>query len=250
MRLVVLVALAGCAVAGGQQGVPGSALDPGTISGADGQGDAYGLRRCAQQGMVLGVDVSSYQGTVDWKQAQAAGVRFAFVRVSDGLDVKDELFASNWAGVEAANIVRGAYQYFRPDEDPLAQADLLADAIGQRAPGDLPPALIVEQVDRQTPAQIAAAVRAWAARIQNRLGVFPIIYTGSEFWHDEVGNMSGGAYPLWIAEYDTDCPTIPTAWTGWAFWQSASGATVPGIPMPVDVDRFNGTEADLAQAAR
>lgn len=246
MRFFVLVALAGCAV-GGPQGVAGSALDPGTISGADGQGDAYGLRRCPQQGMLLGIDVSSYQGTIDWRSARAAGVQFAFARVSDGLDGKDAQFASNWVGTQAAGIARGAYQYFRADEDAVAQADLLADATGLPGAGDLPPALDVEDAAGLTPAQLATAVRTWAARIQNRLGVFPAIYTGGTFWHDEAGNMSGGAYPLWIAEYDTDCPTVPTAWTGWSFWQSASRATVPGVPMPVGVDRFNGTAAELAQ---
>jgi len=241
MRLAVVILLAGCAVAG-EEGVMGSALDTTTRSGG-----GYGLARCPQQGTVYGVDVSQYQGAIDWPRAHAAGVQFAYVRVSDGLAVRDALFERNWSAAQGAAVVRGAYQFFRPSEDAMAQADLLVDAIGTPA-GDLPPVLDVEIAEGVDPHDLALAVHAWSDRVVNRLGVFPIVYTGATFWHDEVGNAPGGANPLWIAD-DAACPTVPTAWTGWSFWQSARRATVPGIDMPIDVDQFNGAPAGLAALA-
>src|ERR1700683_4915889 len=69
---------------------------------------------CIPNQTVTGVDVSYYDGDVDWTRAHAAGVDFAFVRVSDGLTFHDPLFTQNWQGAHAAGVIRGAYQFFRP----------------------------------------------------------------------------------------------------------------------------------------
>ena len=75
--------------------------------------DATALGTCTEYtATVPGIDVSKYQGVVDWPAVQKAGVRFAFIRVSDGLDSLDEHFAKNWTGAHAAGLLRGAYQYF------------------------------------------------------------------------------------------------------------------------------------------
>ena len=73
--------------------------------------------------MLEGIDVSAYQGAIDWRAVARAGKKFAFIRVSDGAAYTDPRFASNWAGARAAGLTRGAYQFFRPTESPLAQAD-------------------------------------------------------------------------------------------------------------------------------
>src|ERR1051325_2784095 len=78
---------------------------------------------------VPGIDVSSYQGAVDWGQVRAAGVVFAFARFSDGLDVIDERFTENFVGMKRAGVYRGAYQVFRASADPVAQPDLLLRAL-------------------------------------------------------------------------------------------------------------------------
>ena len=73
---------------------------------------------CGVARRLPGIDVSSYQGAVDWKQVKAAGVVFAFARVSDGVDVIDERFADNFAAMKRAGVRRGAYQHFRAAADP------------------------------------------------------------------------------------------------------------------------------------
>src|SRR5262249_54505220 len=68
---------------------------------------------CADGPTVPGIDVSIYQGTIDWQKVHAAGIEFAFIRVSDGLDTLDSKYDVNWAGARAAGVLRGTYQFFR-----------------------------------------------------------------------------------------------------------------------------------------
>lgn len=85
-----------------------------------------------------GVDVSEYQGSIDWATAHANGIGFGICRVSDGTFHLDRTFGPNWNGMRANGVVRGVYQFFRPAEDPIAQADLLVNTVGSFGPGEAP----------------------------------------------------------------------------------------------------------------
>src|SRR5262245_56356921 len=126
---------------------------------------------------LAGIDVSTYQGDIDWPAVKAAGIEFAFVRASHGTD-EDVRFATNWAGARDAGIVRGAYQYFHPAQDALAQAELVLTTVGALASRDLPLVLDVEAADDLPPAEVIAAVRIWIERVVAATGRQPIIYTG------------------------------------------------------------------------
>ncbi len=194
---------------------------------------------CVEGPVTPGVDVSYHQGTIQWPKVRAAGIRFAFIRVSDGLTVRDTQFAPNWGGARRAGLRRGVYQYFRPDENAVAQADLVIAAV-QRDPGELPPVIDVETTGGKSPAQLERQVRAWVARIRSKLGVEPIIYTSPAFWEDNVGGADMTALPLWIAHYTNECPRVPRPWIRWTFWQHSESGRVPGIQGPVDLDVFAG----------
>jgi lysozyme len=204
---------------------------------------------CETGPTVTGIDVSYYQEDIAWKRVHRAGIRYAFIRASDGLDHPDERFAKNWAGAKRANIMRGAYQYFRPDQDPTAQADFLISVLA-RDPGELPPVIDVETDGGKSPAELVARMQTWIARVRDKLGVEPIVYTGPEFWRDKTRNADLSTQPLWIAHYTRSCPTIPTTWAKWTFWQHTDNGRVPGIEGPVDLDLFAGTLADLQDFAR
>src|SRR5579871_5548852 len=96
------------------------------------------------QSKVKGVDVSEYQGTIDWASVKSAGIGFGIARVSDGAHHSDAYFASNWSGMKKNGIIRGVYQFFRASQDPKAQAKVVADAVGSLGADDLPPVADVE----------------------------------------------------------------------------------------------------------
>jgi len=193
-----------------------------------------------------GIDVSKWQGAIDWPTVRSSGVRFAFIRVSDGTGYYDGQFQTNWSGAQAAGVLRGAYQFFRADEDAVAQADLLVDTLETHGVGELPPVIDVETTEGLSGSTIASRVGQWLDRVESRLGVKGIIYTGSYFWEDNIGSAAFADHPLWIAHWTSGCPTIPSAWSGWAFHQYSATGSVPGISGDVDLDRFDGTVAQLA----
>jgi lysozyme len=204
---------------------------------------------CGKGPTVHGIDVSYHQGAIDWPAVRLDGVEFAFVRATDGLDRVDPQFAENWSASRSQNILRGAYQFFRPAQDPVAQADLLLGMLAP-SPGELPPVIVVEATDDLAPPEIASAVRAWLDRVRPAIGREPIIYTGFYFWRDEVGAPDLTASPLWHAQYTSaTCANIAPPWPTWAFWQFTQTGRVTGISADVDIDRWNGTREELASFA-
>jgi lysozyme len=214
------------------------------------QGPAAGGGVCAPGETQFGIDVSYYQGNIDWPAVAASGVKFAIVRVSHSLQFFDPEFHDNLDGARAAGIHTGVYQYFEPDEDPVAQANLLLDSMGPLLPGDLPPMIDVESTAGQSPAAVANAVQAWIDHVEGALGVKPIIYSGYYFWNDNVGSDAFGEYPLMLPWYGVDCPGgVPTGWDMWTIHQYCDCGDVAGIAGNVDVNRFNGSLADLQALA-
>ena len=201
---------------------------------------------CGSGPTVKGVDVSYYQGNIDWAAAKADGVEFAFVRISDGLGTIDTKFEQNWAGTKASGILRGAYQFFRPSQDAIEQADLFLSKLGPMEATDLPPVIDVEAAGGLGPAAVAAQVKLWIDHVKAATGVTPIIYTGFYFWRDSVGAAEFPGSPLWHAQYTSaECPTIPPPWSDWAIWQFTASGSVAGIAGDVDTNRFNGTREQL-----
>ena len=203
--------------------------------------DAWARGRCHGKTRLRGIDVSKWQGTIRWRQVARAGVEFAFIRVSDGVDNPDPMFKANWRGARNAGITRGAYQYFRPDQDPIAQADLLLASMGPLRRGDLPPVLDVETSGGLAPGQLVARIRRWIDRVRSATGVEPILYTNARSWIELTGDhRRWRRSPLWIAHYEVACPTMPRAWRRWTFHQHSDRGEVAGIDGPVDLNRFNG----------
>jgi MYXO-CTERM domain-containing protein len=191
---------------------------------------------------VQGVDVSVYQGAFDWSAQKAAGVVWGYARIGDGLGGDSE-FAPNWTNMKAAGILRGAYQFFEPGDDEVAQANLMIQAVGTLGEGDLPCMIDVEVTGGQSGATIATKVAHWIQLVQAGTGKPPIIYTGPYFWEDSVGSKSFGSTPLWVADYGPSCPLIPNGWSAWTMWQYSDGGG------SLDHDVFNGSLADLQKLA-
>jgi GH25 family lysozyme M1 (1,4-beta-N-acetylmuramidase) len=192
---------------------------------------------------VEGIDVSHYQGAIDWASEKAKGRMFGVASVGDG-SYQDPTFATNWAAMKAAGVIRGAYQFFEPAEDPIAQADILIAKVGKLGDGDLPATIDVETAGGQSAATVAAKVGTWLARVEAGTGRKPMIYTGPYFWQGSVASLAYGSYPLWVADYGVSKPQVPAPWKNYAIWQySDSNGTL-------DVDSFQGTLADLQAFAR
>jgi lysozyme len=205
---------------------------------------------CADGPTTYGIDVSRFQGDIDWDAVAASGVKFAYIQISRSLTDIDAKFEYNWRRAKEVGVLRGAYQRFRPGMDVLGQANLFLTKLGTYQPGDLPPVLDVEDADGLTGAQIATRVQQWMTRVEPAYGRTPIIYTGFYFWRDTVGSPDFSRHPLWVPNYGAVCPLVPATWTRWTIHQYSSTAMVPGITAnTTDVNKFNGTYEQLQELA-
>lgn len=193
-----------------------------------------------------GIDVSHHQGQIDWRKVHQSGIKFAFIKTTEGLTLKDSMFHTNWSGARAQKLLCGAYHFFRPQFDPESQAQHFLDVLDFDH-GELPPTLDVEVNAEVSPDDLIARAQRWLEVVETELGCQAILYTGSSFWRTTLKNSNVFAeHPLWIAHYTSaPNPIVPSAWPRWTFWQYSQTGKVEGIAGNVDLNKFNGTMAEL-----
>ena len=194
---------------------------------------------------VEGIDVSHAQGTIDWGTV-ANSKTFTFIKATEGTDFFDPNFTTNWTNSQKAGLLRGAYHFFHPTVDPIAQAKFFLSKIQSR--GDLPPVLDVEwSKDMPDPSAdpkgVLAAVTQFVDYITNNYGR-PIIYTSPSYWNILPASNIGDKADLWVADWTMPVDKMHD-WNTFAFWQYSEKGQVAGIVGDVDLDRFNGSTADL-----
>ena len=190
---------------------------------------------------VPGIDVSHFQGFIDWARVKAAGIEFAFIKATDGISWKDPNLAVNMSGAAKAGIPFGLYHFYRPAEDAAQQAThflSIDDTLAQ-----LPPVLDLEM----DPLKVSDA-ETWLEAVEDSMAVVPIVYGSPAFLAGHFEDWAGvKTYPLWVAEY-TDRPApVSGPWANWDFWQYSNSGTVNGLSGPVDLNWFNGSLDDLKE---
>lgn len=197
-----------------------------------------------QAGSPAGIDVSHFQGTVDWQKVRQAGIAFAIAKATQGDGYEDPMFRVNWPAMKAAGLIRGAYDFYDVADDPATQAREFISRVSLEA-GDLPPVVDIETMNgaADTIAGLAADLRTYLDLLSAHYGVKPIIYTGPGFWNAHV-NESFGDFPLWVAVY-ADAIELPHGWSTWTIWQHSQTGTIEGVDGAVDLDRFNGDREAL-----
>lgn len=178
----------------------------------------------------IGIDVSRWQGDINWAAVAASGVQYAFVRVGSvkyGLDVK---FDQNMRQAAANGVKTGVYiySYATTPQEAAAEAIFVLQAIANYTV-NMPVAIDIEDSIQRTlsPAQIAEIANTFCAVIENA-GYYPIVY-GSKYWYQNyIGPI---AYDKWVAQYHTNCDIEDAA-----FWQASSTGSIHGINGDVDIN--------------
>ena len=205
---------------------------------------AYGV--CMPYGyQVHGIDVSHYQGEIDWnmlKQTRSARfpVRFIFMKSTEGGDFADNTFQANFDSARAHGFIRGAYHFYNPKTDPVKQADFFINTV-KLEKGDLPPVLDIEKKGKDTK-KLQNDLKIWLRKVEAHYGVKPIIYASYKFKTKYLTDSVFNAYPYWIAHYYVDSVRYEG---NWKFWQHTDVGTLPGISEQVDLNIYNGSLASL-----
>jgi lysozyme len=199
---------------------------------------------------VHGIDVSKWQGPIDWERVKGAGTRFAFIKATEGGDHLDERFLENWEGAKAAGVPRAAYHFVYWCRPAHEQAQWFITHI-PNDPDALPPVLDVEWNghSRTCPRKIGAErarekMRVMLAELEAHTGKRPIIYTDITFHKDVIeGTTEFDGYPFWLRSVAAP-PRDRYVDRPWAFWQYTTTGRVPGVKGDVDRNAFAGSERD------
>ncbi len=186
-----------------------------------------------------GIDVSQWQGAIDWAMVQADGYSFAVVKATEGLSLVDPEFAANWAGAKAAGLVRGAYHFCRPElGNARQQAQHVVNTVGTLEAGD------ILALDLETPAgtvdQSAFALDC-AGMVAKLAGFPPLLYCSQDWARNRLTDAALAAYPLWLACPGSSCPASIGVWPSVALQQESWTLAVPGIEGEVDGDELART---------
>ncbi len=202
--------------------------------------------------LIKGIDVSHHNGDIDFASVKAAGYRFVLMKATQDNDFSDPRFLTNMAAARAAGLAAGAYHFFDYTLDGRAQADHFIDRLEAAGGVDdlLPPVVDVEcwaPIGASIHAVAATRLRDFVARVYERTGRLPVIYTSVYMWRQVVGNAEGfEEHPLWAACWGCEEPiSIPPGWDDWTFWQTTISGSVPGISGRVDGNFFGGGRKDL-----
>ncbi|EJF57792.1 N,O-diacetylmuramidase [Dichomitus squalens LYAD-421 SS1] len=209
----------------------------------------------AKRAAPQGIDVSHFQGVVDFAAAAANGVSFAYIKATEGTTFVDPDFSANYNGATTAGLIRGGYHFAHPDTSSGAtQAEyFLAHGGGWSSDGiTLPGALDIEynpdgvECYGLSASAMVSWIKDFSDTYQARTGVFPVIYTTTDWWTTCTGNSAAFAStnPLWIARYSSSIGTLPAGWSFTTFWQYADSGPNPG-----DQDEFNGSLQGLKNLA-
>ena len=200
-------------------------------------------RQMYPQYSLFGIDVSEYQGDVDWETlVDKNKIDFAFVRATAGSDTKDKNFSENWRQLKRYNVPRGAYHYYRPNENSTDQANLFIKNVVIEK-GDFVPVLDIEKYSKvQSVTSLKNGLLNWLSIVEAHYGVVPIIYTYSNFYEKVItDDKRFKKYPIWIAHYSEkeDPKRLPS---DWVFWQFCEDGRLEGIETYVDIDLCSSAE--------
>nr|WP_034263111.1 GH25 family lysozyme [Actinospica robiniae] len=204
----------------------------------------------------LGIDVSHYQGSINWSSVKSAGISFAYIKATEGTTYTDPDFSANYLNAYNAKVIRGAYHFAQPGSSSgAAQATYFAAHGGAWSADNLTlPGML--DLEGGCYGLSTSAMDSWILSFYNtyksKTGRDVVIYTSPSWWDTCTADWSGmtAKSPLFIADWTTAAsPTIPAAFSYATLWQYSDSGSVSGVSGAVDRDKFNGTAARLLALA-
>jgi lysozyme len=233
-------------LAGAALGLASCAVLPGGRYPAKGDAKPHAGVQTAHTYPVHGIDISKWQGPVDWASVKAAGTQFAFIKATEGGDHVDERFLENWWGAKRAGVPRGAYHFTFWCRPAHEQAEWFKRHVPPD-PDALPPVLDLEWnghsrlCPRKIPREEALEMTRHLLReMEAHTGKRPIIYTDITF-HKDVLEGEFEDHPFWLRSVAAE-PHERYNGRRWTMWQFTTTGRVPGIKGDVDRNAFYGTE--------
>lgn len=199
---------------------------------------------------VKGIDVSNWQGKVDWAGQWKAGKRFAWIKATEGTGYTSDSFSSQYSGSYKQGFIRGAYHFALPNKSSgAAQAKYFSDhGGGWSGDGKTLPGVVDMEYNPYGSTcygKSKAEMKSWITDFSNyykkRWNKYPAIYTSTSWWNQCVNSSFASTNALWVARYSSSVGSLPYNWGYYTIWQYSDS--------PIDQDAFNGTTTQLKKFA-
>jgi len=196
---------------------------------------------------VHGVDVSRWQGDINWAKLREHGANFAYIKATDGGDHLDPMFRKNWKAADAAGMKRGAYHFFYWCRSGASQADWFIRNV-PKDPDALPPVIDVEWnhqsacKKRPSRAAVIEKMQVFMDKLEAHYGQRPVIYTAPDFYGDNLKGQFEN-YPFWLRAV-AQHPSKVYPGRKFVFWQYSGSGLSKGVSGKIDLNVFNGSESD------
>lgn len=207
-----------------------------------------------------GIDVSHWQGSIDWQRVADSGIDFAIIKATDGANRVDPWYERNRTRARRAGIATTAYHFARPGlsgvgsrharivRDARLEARFFVRQADLRR-GDLIPALDLERSGGLRPSELRTWTLAFLRTVRGAIGARPMVYSNAYFWRTHMGDtakVARAGFRFWVAHWGARTPEVPgRRWLeqGWTFWQWTDCGRVPGIDDCVDRNSYSSTKA-------
>jgi len=201
--------------------------------------------------LVKGVDLSSYQGKIDWNVMSAQGIDFAFIKATEGNDYVDGQFKKNWEESQKTSLKVGAYHFLSFDSTGKEQAKNFIDNVPV-SDKNLPPVVDLELygIYEETPMdkeKVKVILDEFMKELENNYKVKPIIYTNQYLFDLYIGTEYKD-YKIWIVDLDNYLPNILPNGEEWTFWQFSHRSVLDGYQGDqkfIDMNLYNGTYSEF-----
>jgi lysozyme len=196
---------------------------------------------------IFGIDISHYNGTINWEQIKASKfpIQFVFIRSSMGKNGVDKQFNINYTKAKEAGYLVGVYHYYRPNENSTQQFNHF-NSVYTYKKGDLPPVLDIEEMGKNGEENLRKGLLNFLQLIKKNWGIKPIIYSGRTFYFSYIKDYFNN-YPLWIAAYSGEQRVNLITWE---FYQFTEQLQIKGIQSAVDGNYYKGNLQDLKKMCR
>lgn len=187
---------------------------------------------------IKGIDVSHWQGKIDWGKVKAAGIQVAYMKATEGTTYVDKMLKTNYEGAKKVGIKVGFYHFFRPKNEQNAreQARHFVNTV-KGMPNDLKHALDIETTEGLSNEALTKCAIAFLEEVKKLTGQDPIVYTYTSFARSRL-TSAVAKYPVWIAHYGVDKPGDNPIWDRWIGFQYTDKGKVSGIAGNVDMNEF------------
>lgn len=212
-------------------------------------GIVWPTRVAALRYPVQGVDVSAYQGAIDWPVLARQDIDFAYVKATEGAGTQDSRFAANWSAAHETDLLVGAYHFLSIDSSGGAQAANVFATVDRRS-GDLPLVVDVECYAAYcdappSRAEVRAVLDPLLAAVERHYGRPAVLYATRD-WYERYLADAYPDNPIWFRSVLT-APHIDDG-RDWTFWQWSARERLDGYDGDeafIDRNAFSGSRADL-----